>query len=87
MLLPRLEALDARLWTLLAPAPPADPSTPEETTMPAAEAADAPEPVSLDSDPRVRERLRFLLWMRRVDAEGKKPVPAGVPPPESSESA
>jgi len=87
MLLPRLEALDARLWTLVAPAPPA-----EEPAAPAAqpsadEAAEVSEPVRLDSDPRVRERLRFLLWMRRVEAEGKKVVPAGGAPPETEESS
>jgi hypothetical protein len=87
MLLPRLEALDARLWTLLAPAPPAEPPATPTNTGQVVEEGDASEPVSLDSDPRVRERLRFLLWMRRVEAEGRKPAPAGVSPPESSESA
>jgi hypothetical protein len=87
MLVPRLEALEARLWTLVAPAPPAVPPAPEETAAPPVEEATAVEPISLDSDPRVRERLRFLLWMRRVEAEGTKPVAAGSPPPESSEPA
>ena len=85
MLLPRLEAIDARLWTLVAPPPPAEaPDTPASQPI-AAEVAEAPEPVHLDSDPRVRERLRFLLWMRRVEAEGKKTVPAGATPPETEE--
>jgi hypothetical protein len=85
MLLPRLEALDARLWTLVAPVPPAEaPATPTSPAI-AAEPADASEPASVDSDPGVRERLRFLLWMRRVEAEGKKAVPAGASPPETEE--
>ena len=97
MLLPRLEALDARLWTLVAPAPPAEVAatptsaptaveTPDDVAAPdTAGAPDASEPVHLDSDPRVRERLRFLLWMRRVEAEGKKTVPAGATPPDTEE--
>jgi hypothetical protein len=88
MLLPRLEALDARVWTLLAPpAPPETPEEPEAETPEAreGESAEAEEPVTLDSDARVRERLRFLLWMRRVEAEGGRPVPSGVAPPDPSE--
>lgn len=92
MLLPRLEALDARLWSLVAPpAPPpevvAPEATPAEVTEPEAGSAEASEPVTLDSDAKVRERLRFLLWMRRVEAEGAKPVPSGVAPSDPPESA
>ena len=88
MLLPRLEALDARLWTLVAPAPPAEvPATPTSPPIAAeaAEASEASEPAHLDTDPQVRERLRFLLWMRRVEAEGRKTAPAGATPPETEE--
>lgn len=80
MLLPRLEALDARLWSLVAPPAPApEIESPESAPAEAAatepgEAVEAGEPVTLESDARVRERLRFLLWMRRVEAEGGKPV-------------
>ncbi|MGH7730024.1 MAG: hypothetical protein ACRENJ_02105, partial [Candidatus Eiseniibacteriota bacterium] len=58
MLTPTLEALDDRLWTLVAPAPPAEPA-PEPAPEPAAEsaaesaaAADASEPVTLEGDPQ-----------------------------------
>jgi hypothetical protein len=89
MLVPRLEALDARVWTLLAPPAPA--GTPGPPPVDAHEAtegepSEAAESATLDSDARVRERLRFLLWMRRVEAEGAKPVPTGVAPPDPSES-
>lgn len=87
MLLPRLEALDARLWSLVAPpAPPPETETPEAVSAeePAADSTEAEEPVTLDSDARVRERLRFLLWMRRVEAEGSRPVASGVATPGSS---
>jgi hypothetical protein len=36
------------------------------------EPAIAFEPLVLDCDLQVRERLRFLLWMRRVQAEGRR---------------
>jgi hypothetical protein len=44
--------------------------------------ADAPEatvripvgPVVLGCDPEVRERLRFMIWMRRIQAEGRSPA-------------
>ncbi len=85
MLIPRLEALDARLWALLAPAPPVEPRAMQPSDVPAAEPEVVSEPVSLDSDPRARERLRFLLWTRHIEAEGVKPVPAGVSPAESEE--
>ena len=34
---------------------------------------------TLDVDARVRERLRFLLWMRRVQTEGPRHDPASTP--------
>ena len=48
----------------------------------AAVPADAPEvtlqvpagPVVLGCDPEVRERLRFMIWMRRIQAEGRTPA-------------
>ncbi len=87
MLLPRLEALDARLWTLLAPPALVEAPDAAPAEAPAGESTQSTEPVTLDSDARVRERLRFLLWMCRVEAEGGKPVPSGVAPPDHSESA
>lgn len=95
MLIPRLEALDARLWALLAPAPhaetpgerPEEPPATRPTGSAAAEPEGASEPVSLEGDRRVRERLRFLIWMRHVEAEGARPVPAGAASPESRESS
>ena len=87
MLVPRLEALDARLWALLVPAPAAEPLPAQPTETPAAQAHGASEPISLESDPRVRERLRFLLWMRHVEAEGGLPVPAGLPTTETEEAS
>ena len=71
-LLPRatVESMDARLWSLAAGArssePPADPA-------PAPCPAGAAEPVTVACDPAVRERLRFLLWMRRLQTA---PAPA-----------
>lgn len=78
LLVPRLEALEARVWGLIVPpieveAPPAE--TPGATP---AEVQDETAPVHLASDPRVRERLRFLLWMRRVEAEGAASVASGA---------
>jgi len=74
LLVPQLEALDARLWQLVAPAPAEAPSAPETPRAPEAVAPDSRE---MTSDPRARERLRFLLWMRRVEAESTRP--AGTP--------
>jgi hypothetical protein len=84
LLVPRLEALDARLWALVAPAPPpGDESVAPAIEAPAAtpvaaDAAEPAEPVEMESDPRVRERLRFMLWMRRVEAEGARSLAAGT---------
>jgi hypothetical protein len=91
----KLAALDARLWTLKALVASVEaPPTPAAGRSPVA-AAVAPEVVApaaaaptvvapavattLDCDPQVRERLRFLLWMRRIQTEGQPPAPA--PPP------
>jgi hypothetical protein len=70
---------------------PVAPPAPERFTTSAALASQpiivepaASVPAAVECDPRVRERLRFLLWMRRVHAEGARPetapppVPAGV---------
>jgi len=95
MLVPRLEALDARVWGLLAPAvSPGDPDArpPEgepigapQSEAPAPEVEDAGPPVSIDSDPRVRERLRFLLWTRQLGGAEGKPVPVGAERPGAEE--
>ncbi|HEY2954300.1 MAG TPA: hypothetical protein VGK89_03495 [Candidatus Eisenbacteria bacterium] len=62
----------------LAPAPtPTLSSTPALAPAPAAAVADAaqsPDPVVLDCDPQVRERLRFLMWMRRLRARSRGQV-------------
>lgn len=72
LLVPRPEALEARLWQLVAP--PGDPAAAAPAT--GASPAAVPDSAEMESDPRVRERLRFLLWMRRVEAEGaRSPVP------------
>lgn len=66
-----LEILKRRV-SELAPAPPAP-------VVPDAASAEAAPPIPppalgevLDSDLQVRERLRFLAWMRRVEAEGRR---------------
>lgn len=50
------------------PAPPERPEAVPAIVM----AAAPPEPVILDCDLQVRERLRFLIWMRRIQAEGPR---------------
>jgi hypothetical protein len=91
MLTPRLETLDARVWTLAAPpVPAAEPTeipsgvttelTPDVTTDVSSQAAG--EPVVLEEDTEVRERLRFLLWTRRSGSEGEKVAPAAAVPDE-----
>lgn len=94
LLVPRLEALDARVWSLAAPsaggagAPTAEPAAAEDRRAPAAGAetesappalAGAEAEVPLAGDRRVRERLRFLLWMRRVESEAGGAAAATVP--------
>lgn len=88
LLIPRLEALDARVWNLVAPVPEPGAEAAAAADSPRPEPAEStvvPEPVSLESDPRVRERLRFLLWMRRVEAEEGASVATGAPVPDVSE--
>lgn len=93
MLTPRLEALEARVWSLAAPAPPVEAEV-EVEAEPAASAGGAGsdpvpagEPVSLEGEPEVAERLRFLLWTRRVRGEGTGnpgTVAAASTPPDES---
>ncbi|HET7225343.1 MAG TPA: hypothetical protein VFK69_06465, partial [Candidatus Eisenbacteria bacterium] len=42
--------------------------------------ATRPEPTRIAADPRVRERLRFLQWMRRVQAEQRGTAPRAAEP-------
>jgi hypothetical protein len=46
-----------------------------------AAAATGPEVVVLDCDLHVRQRLRFVFWMRRIQAESQREVvtPASRP--------
>jgi len=102
MLTPRLEALDARVWGLAAPAveePIAEPAS-EPVEPPIAEpvgeaqrGADAgtpaarpdpgpDEPVVLEGEPGVRERLRFLLWSRRTRSEDELAIEAPATTPD-----
>jgi hypothetical protein len=76
----KLEALDARLWTLTtlrASAPP--PALPVADPVAVVSANVRTVATTLDCDLRVRERLRFLLWMRRVRTEGQRAQPARPP--------
>jgi hypothetical protein len=75
---PMLETLRRRI-ALLRPAglePPAPLVVGELRPAPEAPAAVRAEPLVLDSDLQVRERLRFLIWMRRLQRED----PAGSAP-------
>jgi hypothetical protein len=76
----KLEALEVRLRTLTAlrasTGPAANPALDPAPVAPAAVPMVA---TTLDCDLRVRERLRFLLWMRRIQTEGQRPDPARAP--------
>jgi hypothetical protein len=69
-----LDSLEARIWTLAAGAPVTAGASgrPEESAgtamTPDAGLADDDAPV-VGCDPQVRNRLRFLLWMRRLQSE------------------
>jgi hypothetical protein len=52
---------------------------PALASTPVVPTAHAGAPTTLDSDVRVRERLRFLLWMRRIQSEGRRPDRATEP--------
>lgn len=71
-----LEALRGRF--VARPAPGASRQIPStsglERLAPAAEPPLPRAPVVLDCDLQVRERLRFLVWMRRVQAEGRRGI-------------
>lgn len=72
-----LEVLSARVAELAAALPPAIEPTPLERAipepLPEAQAAPVPvEPVVLDCDLQVLQRLRFLAWMRRVQSESRQ---------------
>jgi hypothetical protein len=76
----RLGALDARLWTLKALGSSVEmPAAPATDHAPVAAVAVPTVATTLDCDPQVRERLRFLLWMRRIQTEGHPPAPARPP--------
>jgi hypothetical protein len=70
----RVRALRTEFGPSIAEVAPLQLPTPE---LPAA--APPPEAVVLDCDLQVRERLRFLIWMRRVQAES----PSGVAQPQT----
>ena len=69
-----LEAMSTRVLVLR----PAGPATePAPITAPVLAPVPAPrqaplEPIVLDCDLQVRQRLRFLAWMRRVQAEDQR---------------
>ena len=48
---------------------------PAAEVAPVAVAVSPAEPVILDCDLQVRQRLRFLAWMRRVQAESRHEEP------------
>ena len=67
------EAVDSAPVRAEALYPPSLQDGPPPSLLPAPGVASAPapsesagEPVVLESDPEVRERLRFLIWMRRL---------------------
>jgi hypothetical protein len=85
MLTPRLEALEARVWGLAAPPPPVE----AEEAPAGAASAEVPSDATLESEPQVTERLRFLLWTRRMRKEGAAApgeVGAASAPPDRSEA-
>jgi hypothetical protein len=62
----------SRALALLAPEPPAElPPLPVAVEAPVAEVAPS-EPLVLDCDLQMRQRLRFLAWMRRVQSERRR---------------
>lgn len=72
-----LEVLGERVTALAAALPAAIEPTPLERAIPdplpvAAVPAAPPEPVVLDCDLQVLQRLRFLAWMRRVQSESRQ---------------
>ncbi len=75
-----LETIGERVEWLraLAPAPLAEPVTVPLTPPPVVRATPARAPEVLACNLQVRERLRFLIWMRGVQAESRRvaPVPA-----------
>ena len=84
MLMPTLEALENRLWALVTAGRTSD--APGLAAAPAAPAVPEP-PAPVESDAAVRERLRFLLWTRRVESEARAPEPAAAPEPAPDPSA
>jgi len=72
---PTLEALAARVSSLRPPGPvpePAPITAPAPVSRPEP-AQPALEPIVLDCDLQVQERLRFLAWMRRLQADHRDP--------------
>ncbi len=71
---PTLELLAERVRALSPPGPPPEPApvtAPAQIRLPPAPHP-ALEPIVLDCDLQVRERLRLLAWMRRVEAEHRR---------------
>ena len=69
-----LEAMSTRVL-VLRPAGPAAELAPITAPVPVIIPAPRPavlEPIVLDCDLQVRQRLRFLAWMRRVQAEDQR---------------
>ena len=71
---PTLEVLAARVRMLRPPGPPPEvaPIAAPSVTRPRDPAPPPLEPIVLDCDLQVRQRLRFLAWMRRVQAEHRQ---------------
>ena len=72
---PTLEALATRVSTLrpAGPVPEPAPITAPAPVRRAEPAQPALEPIVLDCDLQVLERLRFLAWMRRLQADHRDP--------------
>ena len=79
------DALEALSGFSVASAAPSEPPTVTAAQAPAEPVKSAvPEPAVLDCDLQVRERLRFLLWMKGIQAEGRR---AASPAPAESGAA
>jgi len=75
-----LEVLGVRVAELAAALPVAIEPTPPERALPEVPAvAPPPEPVVLDCDLQVLQRLRFLAWMRRVQSESRQAAAPTAP--------
>jgi hypothetical protein len=70
-----LEVLAERVQGLRPPGPPPEPAPITARALPRKPPVPhtALEPIVLDCDLQVRQRLRFLAWMRRVQAQNRRP--------------